>query len=110
MMGAMSTQRPTEELPEEILTIRRSIDNIDAALVYLLAERFRLTTRVGEIKAEVGLPAMDPARERWQTERLTGMAEEAGLDVAFAEAFRSFVTAEVIRHHHYLAARKTART
>ena len=90
-------------LPAEILALRRSIDNLDGAIVYLLAERFRLTTRVGIIKARDGLPASDPGREQWQTERLTRIAEEAGLDVAFAEAFRSFVTAEVIRHHHHYA-------
>ena len=88
-------------LPQEILDIRRSIDNIDGALVFMLAERFRLTGRVGEIKAEVGLPPQDPDRERRQTARLAGLAEEAGLDVAFAEAFRGFVTAEVIRHHQH---------
>jgi len=93
----------TVELPEEILALRRSIDNLDGAIVYLLAERFRLTTRVGIIKARDGLPAVDSERERWQTERLARIAEEAGLDVAFAEAFRSFVTAEVIRHHHHYA-------
>ena len=92
---------PGPSLPEEILALRRSIDNLDGAIVYLLAERFRLTTRVGIIKARDGLPASDPEREQWQTERLARIAQEAGLDVAFAEAFRSFVTAEVIRHHHH---------
>jgi len=71
--------------------------------VYLLAERFRLTTQVGIIKARDGLPAKDPGRERWQNERVTRIAQEAGLDVAFAESFRNFVTAEVIRHHHHLS-------
>jgi chorismate mutase len=107
----MSTSGPSVEeqtpLPEEILALRRSIDNLDGAIVYLLAERFRLTTRVGIIKAREGLPAADPGREAWQTERLTRIAQEAGLDVAFAEAFRSFVTAEVIRHHHHYAGGST---
>jgi hypothetical protein len=34
---------------------RQSIDNIDAALVYMLAERFRITKAVGEHKAKSGL-------------------------------------------------------
>ena len=91
-------------VPGEILVLRRSIDNIDGALVYLLAERFRLTERVGQIKATASLPATDPEREARQAERLSALAAEAGLDVAFAQAFRSFVTAEVIRHHRRHAA------
>ena len=98
-MSALSQQ----PVPAEILALRRSIDNIDEALVYMLAERFRLTGRIGEIKATVGLPAADPGREEWQLARLVGIADDAGLDVDFAQAFKSFVTAEVIRHHKYQA-------
>ena len=42
---------------------RASIDNIDAALIHMLAERFRCTKAVGVLKAEHGLPPADPARE-----------------------------------------------
>ena len=47
----------------ELLRLRDSIDNIDAALIYLLAERFKCTQAVGEFKATHGLPPADPARE-----------------------------------------------
>ena len=40
---------------------RQSIDNIDAALVYMLAERFKVTQAVGRYKAENALPPADPA-------------------------------------------------
>ena len=46
-------------VPTELLDLRRSIDNIDAALVYLLAERFRCTQQVGHLKAQTGLPPAD---------------------------------------------------
>ena len=36
---------------------RRSIDNLDAILVHALAERFRRTQLVGELKAAHALPA-----------------------------------------------------
>ena len=49
---------------------RASIDNIDAALVCMLAERFKITQAVGEYKAEVGLPPADETRENEQIERL----------------------------------------
>jgi chorismate mutase len=96
-------------VPPEILTLRQSIDNIDAALVHLLAERFKFTRRVGELKAAGGLPPADPERDRQQIARLTGIASSAGLDPEFAEAFREFIVGEVIRHHRTIAEEHRAR-
>ena len=78
---------------------RRSIDNIDAALVFMLAERFRITQAVGEHKARTHLPPADPEREQGQIARLRRLAEEADLDPEFSEKFIRFVIEEVIRHH-----------
>ena len=78
---------------------RRSIDNIDAALIHILAERFRITQAVGEYKAREGLAPADPARETEQIARLRALAEEAQLDPEFSEKFLRFVIDEVIRHH-----------
>lgn len=79
--------------------IRHSIDNIDAALIYMLAERFQYTKRVGALKARHGLPPSDPAREAEQIARLRQLATAARLDPDFAEKFLAFVIREVIRHH-----------
>ena len=76
-----------------------SIDNMDAALVHLLAERFKITQQVGQLKAAHGLPPADPAREAQQIARLRALAEDAKLDPEFAEKFLTFVVAEVVRHH-----------
>lgn len=88
---------------EQLHSIRESIDNIDAALIHLLAERFKFTQQVGRLKAAHGLPAADPARELMQIDRLRGLAGEAHLDPAFAEKFLNFIIAEVIHHHVKLA-------
>jgi chorismate mutase len=82
---------------------RASIDNIDAALVHLLAERFKITQAVGRYKADVGLPAADPAREAQQITRLRALAAVSGLDPAFSEKFLRFIVDEVIHHHRLIA-------
>jgi chorismate mutase len=86
-------------MSESLASFRKSIDNIDAALVHLLAERFKITKRVGAFKAAAGLPAADPAREAEQIARLRRLAAEAELDPDFTEAFLRFIIDEVIRHH-----------
>ncbi|MCA0379570.1 MAG: chorismate mutase [Actinobacteria bacterium] len=86
-----------------LLALRGSIDNIDAALIHMLAERFRCTQQVGELKAEHGMPASDPDREVRQIARLRALAEDAHLDPEFAEKWFNFVVAEVIHHHKTIA-------
>ena len=87
--------------PDPVLAgFRSSIDNIDAALIHMLAERFRITKAVGAYKAEHKLPASDPGREERQIARLRRLAEDAQLDPDFGEKFIRFIIDEVIRHHH----------
>jgi chorismate mutase len=88
---------------ETLAGYRSSIDNIDAALIHLLAERFKITKQVGEYKAAAGLPPADPERENEQIARLRELAKDANLDPAFSEKFLRFVLAEVIRHHERIA-------
>lgn len=83
----------------ELNRLRNSIDNIDAALVHLLAERFKCTQQVGALKAAHQMAPADPTREQQQVKRLRRLAEEAQLDPVFAEKFLAFILAEVIRHH-----------
>ena len=78
---------------------RRSIDRLDAILVYTLGERFKHTQAVGKLKAEHDLPPSDPAREIQQIARLEALAQEADLDPEFAKKFLNFIIAEVIQHH-----------
>jgi chorismate mutase len=91
------------DIPAELSSARSSIDNLDAALVHLLAERFKITQRVGELKAEKGLPPADPRREEQQIRRLRQLAADAGLDPEFAEKFLQFIVTEVVRHHERIA-------
>ncbi|MBO6813679.1 MAG: chorismate mutase [Rhizobiaceae bacterium] len=86
--------------PEEKLAQHRgSIDNLDAALIHILAERFRITKAVGELKASHELPPSDPEREKKQVARLRSLSRESNLDPDFAEKLLNFIIAEVIQHH-----------
>jgi len=96
-----ATSAPTDESGADpvLVSYRKSIDNIDAALIHMLAERFRITQAVGEYKAKVTLPPADPDREKRQIARLRALSEAADLDPEFSEKFLRFIIDEVIRHH-----------
>ncbi|GAB3700102.1 chorismate mutase [Mariniluteicoccus flavus] len=93
---------------DELERLRASIDNLDAAVLHMLAERFKITERVGHLKAEHGLPPADPAREARQIERLRTLAHDSRLDPAFAEKFLNFIVSEVVWHHERIAREKKA--
>ncbi|AWZ02393.1 T-protein [Rhodobiaceae bacterium] len=95
----MSQVDDSARATEVLGKLRSSIDNIDAALIHMLAERFKCTQAVGELKAQHDLPPADPAREEKQIARLRILAEDADLDPAFAEKFLNFLIEEVIRNH-----------
>lgn len=98
-MKANKQQEMTMAEDPLLSAYRQSIDNIDAALVFMLAERFKITKAVGEHKAKSALAAADPDREKQQIERLKHLAEEADLDPEFSAKFLRFIIDEVIRHH-----------
>lgn len=84
---------------EKLARHRSSIDNLDAALIHIMAERFRVTKAVGELKAKNDLPPSDPDREKQQVERLRELAASSNLDPDFAEKLLNFIISEVIQHH-----------
>lgn len=83
----------------ELLEIRRSIDNLDNAMVAILAERFRLTERVGFIKLSLNLPPEDLERERAQEHHFSELASSYGLDRATLVAIMRTVIAQVKKRH-----------
>ncbi|QFT29222.1 T-protein [Labrenzia sp. THAF82] len=104
-MSEAETRLAESEALGELKSLRASIDNIDAALIHMLAERFKCTQKVGVLKATNDLPPADPAREKIQIERLRQLAGDANLDPDFAEKLLNFIVREVIRHHEAIAAK-----
>ena len=88
-----------EDIKAALAGFRDSIDNLDAALIYLVAERFQLTQKVGEFKRDHDLPPADPAREEKQIARLRALAQQSHLDPDFAERLLRFIIDEVIHNH-----------
>jgi len=101
-MSSIKSHHSDVSHAETLSGFRESIDNIDASLVFMLAERFKITKQVGYYKKEHQLPPADPSREREQIERLRNLAKEARLDPEFSEKFLQFVIREVIRHHELI--------
>lgn len=93
----------TERIVERIDVLRRSIDNIDMAVVALLAERFKATAQVGALKARAGFAPADYKREDEQMARLRLVAQGAGLDEQIAEMYREFVVTEAKKRHRRIA-------
>ena len=98
----MPAPNSAQAVPPELAELRHSIDNIDAAVLHLLAERFKCTQKVGQLKARLDLPPADPVREAQQIARLRSLAISAELAPEFAEKFLTFLTKEVIRHHEII--------
>lgn len=82
-----------------IEALRQSIDNIDTAVISLLAERFKCTAEVGRLKAASGFAPEDSARETRQAKRQHQVALDAGLDPSIAETYREFVVTEAKKRH-----------
>ena len=102
---ATRASRETSDITRQLSAFRQTIDNIDAALIHMLAERFRCTDEIGLLKARHQLPAVDENREQHQYERLTALAQEASLDTKIVRRLMQFVISEVVDRHRQLAAR-----
>ncbi len=95
MTDNIEWETPTEKLAR----YRLSIDNMDAALIHVIAERFRITKQVGRFKVENDLPPADKDREKNRIKRLRNLATHADLEPDLAEKLLNFIIKEVIQHH-----------
>ncbi|WP_049731401.1 chorismate mutase [Rhizobium ecuadorense] len=96
----------THDTAEQLASYRRTIDNLDSALLCILAERFRCTEQVGRLKAEQAMPAIDNERERRQLDRLRNIAIDVGLSQHFVEGLMKMIVGAVVERHREIAAKK----
>jgi chorismate mutase len=90
-------------MEDELELLRRQIDDVDERFVELLAERFRITRRVGHIKAERGLPAQDAEREAQIDAKVRRLAAEHELDEGLVSDVLRAVIDRVVAEHRELA-------
>lgn len=72
---------------------------LDASLILILAERLKLTRKLGELTDGHKLPAPDIVREEYQISRPRRLAQEGHLYPVFVERFLRIIIDEVIQHH-----------
>jgi chorismate mutase len=72
--------RSREEALERLDSLRDRILEVDETLVELVGERRALVLEIGRLKAELGLPVLDPSREAAVVRRAAEMARERGVD------------------------------
>ena len=67
-------------MSDRLEVLRKRIVELDGALVDLVAERKALVLEIGQIKADLGLPILDPAREAAVIRRAATLAREKDVD------------------------------
>lgn len=60
-------------------TLREEIEQVDAALIDMIAQRMALAKAIRQVKARAGQPVLDPAREAAVVSRASARARAAGL-------------------------------
>jgi chorismate mutase len=88
-----------QQVPDELMTLRMQIDRIDEDMLNLLAERFAVTAKVGELKAKSGLDSVDSVREHEKLERLRELADARSLNSKFILDMFQTIFDEVVKNH-----------
>ena len=89
---------------EQLEDYRKSIDNFDSALIAILAERFKLTEKIGRMKAKGGFEPTDLEREQDQLEQFRKHATSHDLDVDVAVDIMTRIIDHAKNRHEVLQA------
>lgn len=93
----MKRARKTENNP--IIPLRIEIDEIDTALIDLLALRLGLSTKIGEVKNLRGLAVHDSSRENQILSRIDSREFDPNQTTAIKEIYREiFAQSRLVQH------------
>ena len=90
------------EIPEELKVKRQQLDQLDLQIVDLLAKRFEITQKVGEVKAAYSLEALDGNRETEKLRSLKDYSAKFGLSGSLVESLFALIMKEVVANHREL--------
>ena len=85
---------------KELHTLRKEIDNINTEILSLLAKRFSLTRKIGELKHVHRLPPKDTKREGVQLEGLEVQAKKLTLNPSLITKIYQLIVVEVVKEHN----------
>ncbi len=92
-----------DSIPAELLLLRQQIDRLDHSLVLLLADRFVLTQKVGHLKAEHNLQAVDPQREECKLREIRLLCEQHKVNPELVADILAQIMREVVRNHKLIS-------
>ena len=85
---------------KELHTLRKEIDKINTEILSLLAKRFSLTRKIGELKHTYRLPPKDTKREGVQLEGLEVQAKKLTLNPSLITKIYQLIIVEVVKEHN----------
>lgn len=77
---------PDEEFRETLSRLREQIDVIDENLISILADRMKVSARIGAVKKEHNVAILQPGRWEEVLGKASSLAARYGLDEAFVKA------------------------
>lgn len=89
-MASKSSSRPGESRVREL---RGRMDQLNLELLALIEQRVQLAVRIGRAKQSLGLPAVDPKREREMCARLSKSASGSLSPAELERVFRAILVA-----------------
>jgi len=89
----------TTKANEVLENLRDNIDDVDKAIVELLAERFEYTHKVGITKAQHNISSISPEREQQQMKRIASLASDNGVPPQIVQNIMRTIINEVVRQH-----------
>ncbi len=92
----------SQSVPAELQAAREQIDQIDRQIIELLARRFEQTHRVGMLKANNALQALDAKREAEKLAEITRLCEANNLSAELVTELFTQIMEEVVRNHKRL--------